>query len=54
MYMYMLYPIIAVPGRVNGGVPKMFTLMKEGDNPATIDRGPKDVNQLQKTLISSI
>ena len=49
--MDMLYPIIAVPGRVNGGVHEMLTadeLIKEGDNPTTNDKRPEDVNQLQK------
>ena len=39
----MLYPVIAVPGRVNGGLHEMLTveeLMKEWDKPPTEDKGP--------------
>ena len=40
----MLYPVIAVPGRVNGGLHEMLTveeLMKECDKSTTEDKGPK-------------
>ena len=40
----MLYPVIAVPGRVNGGLHEMFTveeLKKECDKSTTEDKGPK-------------
>ena len=55
--MDMLYPIISVPGRVNGGFHEMFTvdeLIKERDNPATIDKGPVDINQLQSPHVSPV
>ena len=40
----MLYPVIAVPGRVNGGLHEMFTveeLIKEEDKSPTKDKGPE-------------
>ena len=39
----MLYPVIAVPGRVNGGLHEMFTveeLMKDEDKSPTEKREP--------------
>ena len=39
----MLYPVIAVPGRVNGGLHEMFIvkeLMKDEDKSPTEDKGP--------------
>ena len=39
----MLYPVIAVPGRVNGGLHEMLIveeLMKEEDKSLTEDKGP--------------
>ena len=39
----MLYPVIAVPGRVNGGLHEMLTveeLMKEEDKSPTANKGP--------------
>ena len=39
----MLYPVIAVPGRVNGGLHEMLTveeLMKDEDKSPTEDKGP--------------
>ena len=41
----MLYPVIAVPGRVNGGLHEMLIvekLMKEEDKSFTSDKEPKD------------
>ena len=39
----MLYPVIVVPGRVNGGLHEMLIvegLMKEWDKSPTEDKGP--------------
>ena len=39
----MLYPVIAVPGRVNGGLHEMLTVeesMKDEDKSPTEDKGP--------------
>ena len=39
----MLYPVIVVPGRVNGGSHEMLTveeLMKDEDKSPTEDKGP--------------
>ena len=51
----MLYPVIVVPGRVNGGLHEMFTveeLMKDEDKLPTEDNGPetenKQLNDLKK------
>ena len=40
----MLYPVIAVPGRVNGGLQEMLIveeLMKDEHKSPTEDKGPK-------------
>ena len=40
----MLYPVISVPGRVNGGLHEMLTveeLMKEWDKPTGGDKAPE-------------
>ena len=39
----MIYPVIAVPGRVNGGLHEMLTvekLMKDENKSPTEDKGP--------------
>ena len=41
----MLYPVIVVPGRVNGGLHEMLTveeLMKDEDKSPTEDKGPEN------------